>query len=279
MKKLLLFCCATLLLLFTGCNSSKLTAGKAKQIITQELADQRTDCKISEITLGYYEENNAKVRYQLRKLAAAGVLEYEATRILVNQNIRSGYNWYGGGYTYRSVQKPHYFVKIALTPAGEKYLTEMKPALVDEDLENTPSEEVYPEDNVPEEETFAGNAAPASPQAETPEEPQVETQAENMPTDAATATATNTSTESEYQIALKNVNAVTKIVLEGRLKVAKVRNIRVYPEQQIATCQAIFKYDDVTPFGRILSGMHEGERMATKINLVYYQDKGWTVSE
>ncbi len=82
---------------------------------------------------------------------------------------------------------------------------------------------------------------------------------------------------SAYDKAKKKEHIETVVVRLCNLKVVKVRNIiadrSVSP---IAEGEAVIEYRDVTPFGRIIGELEEGQRsIKDNIHFVYYEDKGW----
>lgn len=47
----------------------------------------------------------------------------------------------------------------------------------------------------------------------------------------------------------------------------------------MAEAEIVTEVYDVTPFGRILSGAIEKHRSVTTFLFIYYQDKGWAISD
>lgn len=43
--------------------------------------------------------------------------------------------------------------------------------------------------------------------------------------------------------------------------------------------EVILEYCDVTPFGRILNDIRDGDKILNKWEFVYYNDSGWTIAD
>ena len=123
-----------LLGLFTmvACNDSskKITEKDICALIKSDIEDVQAD-DTTTINVGYYELSSEADRTKLRKLAAAGVITYASETIL------------------DSKEEKHIFVKVALTPEGEKWIYVPKskqPCCKDADMKNSYLNESYPDE-------------------------------------------------------------------------------------------------------------------------------------
>ena len=142
-----------------------------------------------------------------------------------------------------------------------------------EDLQFDASGEEYPEDGVSPEETFPGDKAPAG---------GLSSGSQASKSQATQATASKATADmSEYERAKAREKSELCYVQLYKLDLDKVRNLRCTDDMAKdgrATCEAIFRYVDVTPFGRIIGGVHEGQPQAQKCSFTYFNDKGWVVN-
>lgn len=255
----------------TACGDSKeFTTGRAEDAI-EELSIFQDSANVVSLQTGYYEENNADMRYKLRQLAANEMLTYSAEQI--NEYVPASY-W------RKAKTIPHVFVTVSLTQKGEKYIVSepIKDKDADE-LKNKAKQEVYPESDV-----AVNEQIPLR-------NPQLVKEEENETGDSSYSDNRNISNEpsydssneelSEYEKAKAKEHSMTFDMLSYTLKVYKVKNLICTEESMKegrATCDAVVEVKDVTPFGRILDGVKKGDRdLNTGINFFYYIDKGWQV--
>lgn len=260
-------------LLATSCgDSAAFTEGAAESAVNEMISPMTKNFTYGEVKVGYYELNSEADRYQLRKLQAAGVINYSAAKILEQK----------GSYYY-SWNEEHVFVTVSLTEEGKKYqltqeqIEEIDEAMaavgVDEDLQFDASGEEYPENGVSPEETFPGDKAPAGGSSSG-------SQASKSQATQATASKV-TADMSEYERAKAREKSELCYVQLYKLDLDKVRNLRCTDDMAKdgrATCEAIFRFVDVTPFGRIIGDVHEGQPQAQKCSFTYFNDKGWVVN-
>ena len=72
----------------------------------------------------------------------------------------------------------------------------------------------------------------------------------------------------------------TVYVKAYKMQVNKVRHVRCTPamfEEGEGEAEIIIEYCDVTPFGRILEDVLDGEKMVDRCKFIYYNDLGWTM--
>ena len=256
-----------------SCTSQdKLHESTIKDLVTDELNKENLLNQYATIEVGYYEENDEDERYELRKLAAAGVISYKVERIEAKVRIRDGYTYDYNTYRvvdkYKTVTRYKYFVETALTAKGDSLAVAYIPkyeADPDEYLQY-PEFKTYPEDAVSREEVFGDDGQP------------VEVVEEETKSEAVTEEVTEKSEpKTDYDKAKVKEHKETKYVKTHSLKVTDARNILV--KEGIAKADVIVDSYDVSPFGRILKFEREGMHEIYEVSFVYYQDKGWVVTE
>ena len=239
-------------LLATSCgDSAAFTEGAAESAVNEMISPMTKNFTYGEVKVGYYELNSEADRYQLRKLQAAGVINYSAAKILEQK----------GSYYY-SWNEEHVFVTVSLTEEGKKY--QLTPEQIEEIEEAMAAVAV---------ETFPGDKAPAGGSSSG-------SQASKSQATQATASKA-TADMSEYERAKAREKSELCYVQLYKLDLDKVRNLRCTDDMAKdgrATCEAIFRYVDVTPFGRIIGSVHEGQPEAQKCSFTYFNDKGWVMN-
>jgi hypothetical protein len=253
-------------------NQNKLPESTIKDLVTEELNKENLLNQYATIEVGYYEENDEDERYELRKLAAAGVISYKVERIEAKVRVRDGYTYDYNTYRvvdkYKTVTRYKYFVETALTPKGDSLAVAYIPryeAEPDEYLQY-PEFRTYPEDAVSREEVFDDEGQPVE---IVEDEKKTETETEEVTEKPAPKT--------DYDKAKAKEHKETKYVKTHSLKVTDARNILV--REGVATADVIVDSYDVSPFGRILKYEREGMHEIYEVSFVYYQDKGWAVTK
>lgn len=274
------------LVLATSCKDSResISASKIKSLVEENLEERGKSQKYKELHIGYYEENDHDTRYELRQLAAADVITYKAERFEVEETYNQKHgNWYTG-YTYKKVvrKKEHIMVDVALTSKGKRYVVDGIPEVSDEDVDLLDAPRgVFPEDCVSYEEIFETPKPVEQPEEyETPEVKEESSPSEMeqiVESDNASQEAEEVKEPTPYEKALAKVNSSYVIVKTFALEVVKVRDITLNPFLGEAAAEVIIQTTDTTPFGRIMSGVYDGERDSDKVSFVYYEDKGWRV--
>lgn len=257
----------------SSCTSrDKLPESTIKELVTEELNKENLLNQYATIEVGYYEENDEDERYELRKLAAAGVISYKVERIEAKVRVRDGYTYDYNTYRvvdkYKTVTRYKYFVETALTAKGDSlsvaYIPRYKEEL-DEYLQY-PEFRTYPEDAVSREEVFGDDGQPVE---VVEDEKKAETETK--------AVAEKPEPKTDYDKAKAKEHKETKYVKTHSLKVTDARNILV--REGVATADVIVDSYDVSPFGRILKYEREGMHEIYEVSFVYYQDKGWVVTK
>ena len=257
-------------------SSTYIPESTIKEIVTEELEKKELITEYVPFKVGYYEENNEDERYELRKLAAAGVITYDVKRIEEKVKVWDGYEMDERTYRwvdkYKYVSEYRYFVTTALTDAGEKFMVYTKPRheeKPDKFLECPPYKS-YPDDTVSRKENWGD---------------EVDVQkASTSTTSSTSSTSSATSKETvkhepktEYQKEKAREHKTDMFVRTHTLKVMDARNILVKDGE--AAALVIVDLTDVTPFGRILRYDREGEHEVYKVSFQYWQDLGWAVEE
>lgn len=270
MRNHILSCIAlgSILMLASCGNDTEFTQSTAEKAVKKEIKVATDNYQHAQVNTGYYELDSKSDRYRLRKLAAAGMITYKAE---VVTEVRGSY------YTY---EIEHVFVNVALTEEGQKYVLtdeeveKIKEAVenadIDEDLVGNNDETEYPEDKVSEEENFGNNGT-------APSQSSSSNSKASRPQSTTTSNG-NVAEMSDYEKAKAKEIISTVYVETTKTKVVKARDLRCTEEMMKngrAEAEVIFEMFDVTPFGRILSGVRDGERKVSKVNFIYYNDKGW----
>ena len=268
-KPLVLFTCICVI---SCTNQEKLPESTIKNLVTEELNKENLLNQYATIEVGYYEENDEDERYELRKLAAAGVITYKVERIEAKVRVRDGYTYDYNTYRivdkYKTVTRYKYFVETALTTKGDSLSVAYIPRYEEEPDEylRYPEFKTYPEDAVSREEVFGEDG-----QIE-----EVVEDEEKAETEIEEATE-KPEPKNDYEKAKAKEHKETKFVKTHSLKVTDARNILV--RNGAAKADVIVDSYDVSPFGRILKYEREGSHEIYDVSFVYYQDKGWVITE
>ena len=246
------------------------------KIVTEELEKENLLTRYTPFKVGYYEENDDDNRYELRKLAAAGVITYDVKRIEEKVRVWDGYEMNNLTYRwvdkYKTVSEYRYFVKTELTDAGKKLMVYSIPRYEEKPDKylTPPPHQSFPEDTVSRKENWGD---------------EVETPKASSSSESNTAKSNNSSgtepkrdePKTEYEKEKAREHTTDMWVKTHSLKVMDARNILVKDGEAMAI--VIVDYKDVTPFGRILKYNREGEHEVFKVSFQYWQDLGWTVEE
>lgn len=264
--------CGFALLALSSCgNNQEFNTSTAENAI-EDLPLLQDSANCAQLTVGYYEENDAAERLKLRKLASLGMVTYSAEQI--NEYIPAGY-W------SPAKTKEHVFVNVQLTDKGKKYIvTEPFKDLDAKELENPNKDKEFPEDTVAIDE-YIPVINPSATGVTTPTNNTADNNVAATETVEDNYTPSTISPTSPYKAALEKVNTETFNMLAFKIDVKKVFNLICTDEMAKdgkAKCDVILECTDVTPFGRILRNVVEGDkRKETNINFVKYVDKGWQV--
>jgi len=255
----------------SSCDSAKKISKKTiSNLVTAELSKERDLYVNAMIKTGYYEENDEDARYVLRKLAAAGIITYKADRIQKQTKYKSGYALDYSTYrivdTYSTVTRDYIFVDVALTNQGIALtLLDVAPYDEEDDKFLMPVERgTFPEDTVKMAETFPGDAPEAS---RSPEESRT----------SSTSSRNQDEPKTDYEKAKARENVKNEFVKAYKVKVVDTRDIVV--SEGKAHADYVLEAYEVTPAGRILKNVYEGRHTLGEADFIYYQDKGWVVTD
>lgn len=265
----LLLAIAAFSLLASACDCPNYIAPTSiKKLVTEQLQQDRKTEVFQDIKLGYYEENDNDERFALRKLAAAGVINYAVERIPRERRIRDGYDIDYRNYRvvdkYKTVKSNTYFVTVSLTPQGQECVVEELPAIPrKEDIILKFAERPhFPEDDVPEVEEFPED------KKDTPvvEEKKVEPAAKEKP-----------EPKTDYDKAKAREHYDFKHVKCYSANVVDVRDIKVKDGK--ASASFILEANTVTPFGRVLKNLYDGTHSIGEAEFSFFQDKKWVADD
>lgn len=283
MKNILASIIAILVLANCSTNSQDyLSKSQAKKAIEKESKYDGADLRITTVKTGFYEENDNDKRFILRKLAAAGVINYTAHRVakpvrkaVTNKVVRNFYGYTYNDYqtSYKMVDEMKTFVEVSFTKSGNAFV------LTEDMIKNKPESKYehdkprgeFPEDKVQE--------------IEFPDDGQNYNKAnitntssddESAPSDMTQYKETNSSSSSEYEINKSKENFEEVEVLACKYKLVDVENIEVISGK--AVLETIWETYDCTPFGRVI-GLWNGKYYTSQSSLKYYQDKGWVLDK
>ena len=276
-----------------SCSDSpdSLSASKAESLLKKELTRLNQLEGTASIQIGYFECNDNDTRYQYRQLAANDIVTYSCEKVMKTERVmksrRVQRQSFWGSYTttenyWENVEVPRYFVTIALTDKGQKLVHEEKEIEPTEDEKDLRLDYEIDLSKFPETSVDIIEFAEATEQDEVEEVKEVEEDfvveeyedyedvepvEENTNTVTPRKTAYEIAKEKEY-VEVVNLKAYT-------LDIEKARNI-IKTGDFTATAEILFEYEDVTPVGRILIGVYEGQRfLQESIRYAFYQDKGW----
>ncbi len=271
--------------IFTSCDKGNvLTESAVKSAVKEVIEPYEQHYTPTSIQLGFYELNSESERNDLRKLAAAGMITYEA-QIVIEKIQR-----------YYSVrEKEHVFVNVALTPEGQKMVMSEEEVLAykkatkeaqkgsDKDLECPNIDTEYPEDNIgPEIITkIIRDDGTTNPNSYTPNNRGTET--DNDATSGATSNPQKMEEPTTaYGKTVKRISTETVYVKAFKMQIYKIRHVLCPPamaETGKGSAEVIIEYKDVTPFGRILKHALDGQKEVNTWDFIYYNDQGWTIDK
>ena len=278
-----------------SCSDSpdSLSASKAESLVKKELKRLNQLEGAAYIQVGYFECNDNDTRYKYRQLAANDIVTYSCEKVMKTERVmksrRVQRQSFWGTYTttenyWENVEVPKYFVTIALTEKGQKLVYEEKEIEPTEDekdlrLDYEIDLSKYPESSVDfaefqeieeqEEVEEVAEVEEAVAIDEIEEEVYEEVEA------VEETTKPQTPRKTAYEIAKDKENVEAVKLKAFTLDIEKARNI-IKTGDFTATAEILFEYDDVTPVGRVLLGVYEGQRFLQKnVHYAFYQDKGW----
>ena len=299
-----LFCVA-------GCSGSSDSVSEKTVLkaVNQMLDEKAISEKFEVLTVGSYECNDETARLTLRKLKAAGLLDYKVERYAWwekgSKRVRESYQvmrsngWWSYPQTeYRTVNKTtydfedHYFVDVALTKAGKSLVVDKIPTPNDED-----DDMKQPDFDAIE---YAWDKTDLTESWPVVKNPFVEDDGERSievtnPTDIDNSSDSKQESSStdkkkyveridslQYQAYSNRSEASENVYMRAcKIKAVKARNIQLLEQGGVKkiSAQVILKIDNVSDVGRIISHVDNGIKELIDVKLIHYIDKGWVVEE
>ena len=303
---------------FTSCFQSADSISKREILkqVNKEIKERAEDVVYFPLEIGTFECNDDSHRLFLRKLENAGIVDYGVERYAWwEKEIRAekesyrvhreGY-WYSYyDWEYRWVNKTyynfedHYVVTLALNSKGKRISVDALPEAeekVDKDMEEP---EVDPS-------KYSWNKADLSeewPNIANPflePEPQAEQEVEEICEDsgyyeegdddcdyiedAEPQDDNITRIDEEQFLAYNRVkeNSNTVYIKACEVKAVKARNIQIYDNEdgfRCARAEVIISTTKTTDAGRIAFGCEDDKKELLEVELTYYEDKGWVLTD
>lgn len=224
------------ILILTSCGNGELTKGAAEKALKKGELMFQDNSQCAKLSLGYYEIDNEREQEMLFGLLNAGLITYKESVIT---EVRKYY-----------ADKNHLFAHVALTEEGKKFvIDEPCVKLINEDLLTKEEKDALKRTAVKKD--IIAIAEPTFSEAEM---------------------------EDHYRAARSKVKRSNVDVLLYHIKIAKIKNIYC-PEDFLkagkSTCRYVYEYYKVTPFGKVLRGISDGDRREEKASFVHYIDTGW----
>lgn len=314
MKKTTNFFLLALIAIFaisiTGCgySSDKISEKEILNQFNQKLHSQAVDINCIPITIGIFDCQSNSDRLILRQMAAADLITYNVTRYAwwerSFENVREAYQvekrfWY---YTYtdteyRTVKKEnynfedHYVVSVELARKGKNLVVENLPTPieeVDKDLLNPeidPSKYTWNKVNLDEEWPYIPNPFIESKQEKKNNKEPKKTTAEKSDKSEKKKnddTKIDRIDSLQYEKFNKVTTSTEYVYLKAyEQKGIKARKIQTYEIDGIhhARAEVIISTMNVTDVARILLGIENDMRTLAEVNFVFYQDKGWVMTD
>jgi len=307
MKKTFILLVSAFAIMISACGHSPETISQ-KEIVKQvnnKLREAASDRMFAPVKTGMYECNDADYRLMLRKLAAAGLVNYDVERYCwwekSQKNVKNAYTvTHGYYYNYKTTEYKwvkrdvydfcdHYVVTVSLTKKGERMAVDSLPApiaIIDKDLQ-------HPEVD---ESKYAWNIADLSedwPEIKNPFIAESETEKEAVLAPSAKHEAESKEKASKIVTAERidslQFEAFSKLVFDeqlrylkaGTIKAFKARNIKISDvlTNPLARAEVIVKTAKVTDAGRIVFGLENDERQMFETEFEFFLDKGWQLKD
>lgn len=248
-----IFCMGLFMLSSCGSSNGELTKSQAESALKEGkllFVDNSWE-QVTSLTVGYYQLEKADQRKMLENLASAGVITYSVVK--VPERVKRGGGW---NRPVEYVNVDRYFVSVQLTKDGQKLVVaDPVTEAIDKDMVEKLRDK-YAQAEAP-----AGNAQDQA--------------------SASGVSSEDGNEKSDFQRAKERENAETVHVSTHKNKLIKVRDI-LCTEDMLkkgeATCNYIYEYDKVTPFGYFIKGFVEGTRKSGRASFTKYVDSGWKLN-
>lgn len=288
MKKSILAAIALTAGLLCGCSdNTRLSPSAIAKQAQAELENEALSILYTKFQLGTYECNDADTQLKLARMKAAKLIDYTVTRYAWWEKSR---RWYSVSYDFRD----HYVYTVSLTSKGERLVLDEAPAPVEEPDKDLEFDEFdaadYSWGKKDVSESWPVIPNPFQDQARGDDDPVCDGYYGDDDSNAGNGrkapkavpqgvVLSDTLAFQSYHAAPRDNEAQIVLLRLGRNKVAKVRNIRFDGTLSNATAEAIIAVTEATDAGRIIAGIENGQKDVVKVNLTYYVDKGWVVSD
>lgn len=295
MKKLFLsLAVVSVLFALASCSGDgkPLTASSAKDALKKDAVFAK-DSQVASFEVGFQEVSEDQLQ-NLAKLKAAGVIDYSAES--VKETRYESYGSYWTGYYKRPYEVTHIFADVKLTPEGEKLVVENPTELRADQIKDFAANKDY-EEKVPDYMSASDYSFSDSPAPEPVEEDPVEAVEEVVEVEVDSVVEVEEAVEvapepkkpepkkekdpnAAYQAMLDRVNTTTVKVLIGRFEIVKVKEVLCTEDmfkEGRGSCTVLYKFVDKTPFGFVFNAPQENYIQSAKVNLIHYQDLGWTL--
>lgn len=277
MKKLLFLVPVAIMALFTSCDDTVLTAGSAKDAVKKD-AYWDNPVETRTFKTGYYEVEQTEIT-ALQQLQTAGVIT-----LSVDKAVEARKRW----RTYEL--RDHFFVQVALTEKGQKYVLteEVKKGRKDllEELEDNDKEESLPKYMTEFAEAKINLLLP-DPTNEYRQLVGDEDDSYNDYSSSSSSSRRQSSSSSTapaepsaYEKALAKVNTENVTVIVGEWDLVTAKEVYCPEEYQKVgkgECKIILEFVDKTPFGYAMGVKKEGFRVVEKMSFKRYEDLGWVL--
>ncbi len=239
------------------------------------------------VTTGYYECNDGEIRYKLRQLAANDIVTYSCEivkkmqRVKKTRRVQAGYYYrYWTTESYWTNEEVNtYFVKVALTENGNKLVIEEKEIEPNEDTKELKEDmeidlSKYPESSVKRKEFPSDEVEEDYAEVEAEMEEHDE-EAEMQPDEPVQVNGK----QSAYDKAKAKEKTEDVRLKAYDINIVKARNVQKTGDYTGAA-EILLEYENVTPVGRIVRGVYDGQRFVMKgVGYTYFEDKGWCLNK
>ncbi len=293
------------IVLAAGCSSPKdnLSSSTVVKLANEKLAEMARDNLFVTVQTGTYECNNDTSRENLRAMEAAGLLTYNVERYAwwekYKKNVKKTYTVKRQGFwgTYDDTETKwvktdsydfcdHYVVTVALTGKGRKLEVASLPQPADDEDPDL----LQPKVDVSK---YAWNKQDISeswPEIPNPfiDAPRSEAKSSSKTNETTSKTASESKPD-DYAVRIDSLQHAAYQAVDfsskdhhlkvGKIKAIKARNIVIHNElMPVAEAEIILHAENVTDPGRIYLGIENDERSLCRAKLIYYCDKGWTIT-
>lgn len=302
---------------FTSCFQSADSISKREILkqVNKEIKERAEDVIYFPLEIGTFESNDDGHRMFLRKLENAGIVDYSVKRYAwwekevraekESYRVRREGYWYSYyDWEYRWVDKTyynfedHYVVTLALNSKGKRISVDALPEAEEKEDKDMIVPEVDPS-------KYSWNKADLSevwpditnpflepePQPEATEEvvedygDYIDDEDDYEYVDDTKPQDDNITRIDEEQFKAYNLvkeNSKTVYIKVCEVKAVKARNIQIYDNNdgfRCARAEVIISTTKTTDAGRIAYGCEDDNKELVEVELTYYEDKGWVLTD